>query len=182
MKSNHRLHRCHRFEKWFCLTTKNTKGTKKKKNELFDQGFLLNKSKHIPPVNGEIVALFNIEKINEFGLLRKTPGISFEAPDGTKIRAVYDGTVLFAGYLRGYGNTVILDHGYQYYTIISRIERILAAKGDQLKRDSIIGIMGATATLLDKGLYFEIRHREKSLDPLEWLDKDLLVFEDGLQL
>lgn len=154
----------------------------KKKNELFDQGFLLNKSKHIPPVKGKIVSFFNQERINEFGLKRKSPGLSFEAADGTRIKNIYEGTVIFAGYLRGYGNTVIVDHGYQYFTIISRIERILATKGKRLQANSVIGIMGATATLMDKGLYFEIRHKDKSVDPLKWLDREFLAFGDDLQL
>lgn len=153
----------------------------KKKEELFDQGFFLNKGKHIAPMNGSITSLFNQERINKFGIKRKTPGLSFVAPDGTQIRAIFNGKVLYAGYLRGYGNTVILDHGYQYYTIISRIERILVSKNNIVKSGDIIGIMGETATLMDDGLYFEIRHKESSLDPLKWLDIGLLTFKLAMQ-
>jgi septal ring factor EnvC (AmiA/AmiB activator) len=151
----------------------------KKKEELFDQGFFLNKGKHIAPIEGTVISLFNEEKINSFGMKRKNPGISFDAADGTKIRAIFDGTVIFSGYLKGYGNTIILDHGYDYFSIVSRIERVLVTKGSILKRNDIIGLMGATATLIDDGLYFEIRHKEKTLNPLEWLNKDLLHFTRG---
>jgi septal ring factor EnvC (AmiA/AmiB activator) len=78
--------------------------------------------------------------------------------------------VTFSGYLRGYGNTVIVNHGYQYYSICSRIERIFAKKGQKVAEGAEIGIMGDTATLMSDGLYFEIRKDSTPLDPLEWLE------------
>ncbi len=150
----------------------------KKKEERYDQGFLMNKSKHISPLPGKVVGLFNQEMVNEFGIARKTPGISIAAPDGTKIKAIYDGRVVYSGYLKGYGNTIIIDHGYEYFTISSRIERMLVKKNTKVKRNDIIGIMGSTATILDDGLYFEIRHKDTALNPLEWLDKEKLAFAD----
>lgn len=90
--------------------------------------------------------------------------------DGVNIKAVNKGTVVFSGYLRGYGNTVIIHHGYQYYTVTSRIEKLLVDKGDIIKTEDVLGIMGDTATIFDEGLYFEIRHGKQSLNPLLWLD------------
>ena len=87
---------------------------------------------------------------------------------------MHDGVVTFAGYLRGYGNTVIVNHGYQYYSVCSRIERILAEKGQTVREGSEIGIMGDTATLINEGLYFEIRKDSTPLAPLEWLDQSKL--------
>lgn len=143
----------------------------KKEEKFYDQGFLVNKGNHIPPMKGKVTSLFNEERVNGFGISRKTPGISLDAPDGTKIVSIYPGKVIYTGYLKGYGNSVIIDHGYQYFTITSRIERILVAKGANVKRNDIIGIMGSTATILDKGLYFEIRQNDEPVDPLEWLNK-----------
>jgi septal ring factor EnvC (AmiA/AmiB activator) len=149
----------------------------REKEQFFDQGFLMNKKSHIPPVDGVVTTLFNQERINQFGIMRKDPGIAVTAIDGAKIHAVYDGEVVYSGYLKGYGNTVIIDHGYQYFTITSRIERMLVTKGTNVKRNDIIGIMGSTATISDDGLYFEIRHEEKPMDPLEWLDSKKLQFK-----
>jgi septal ring factor EnvC (AmiA/AmiB activator) len=149
----------------------------REKERFFDQGFLMNKKSHIPPVDGVVTTLFNQERINQFGIMRKDPGIAVTALDGAKIHAVYDGEVVYSGYLKGYGNTVIIDHGYQYFTIASRIERMLVTKGTNVKRNDIIGIMGSTATISDDGLYFEIRHEEKPMDPLEWLDSKKLQFK-----
>ncbi len=148
---------------------------------LYVQGFLYNKGKHIPPVNGEIISLFGQESTNRFGITRKPQGIALEAPDGTKVRSIFAGKVIYAGYLRGYGNTIIIDHGYNYYTITSRLERILVSKGKKLRRSDIVGIMGATATLLDEGLYFEIRLGDDPLDPLPWLNREKLTFKKVLQ-
>jgi len=151
--------------------------TMRKKEKLYDQGFLLNKGKHIPPVAGTVTSRFNEERVNQFGITRKPPGITIVAPDGANVQAIYDGTVIHAGYLKGFGNSVIIDHGYQYFTITSRIERMLVSNGANVKRNDIIGITGSTATIMDDGLYFEIRHKDIPQDPLQWLDNDALSFD-----
>ncbi len=146
----------------------------KQKEKLVDQGFLLNKGNHTAPVDGVVTSSFMEERFDQFGIKKQTPGIVIAAPDGSKIRAIFPGRVVYSGYLKGYGNTIIIDHGYDYYTITSRIERILVKKGDIVHRNSTIGIMGSTATILDEGLYFEIRLKDTSLDPLKWLNTDRL--------
>ncbi len=148
-----------------------------KKEEILEQGFLLNKGKLLPPVSGALVTRFNQEKTNKMGITSKSKGIAIAAANGTKVKAIFDGTILFSGYLRGYGNTVIVDHGYQYYSIISRVEQLLKNKGDQVKTGETIALMGDTATLIDEGLYVEIRHGSVSLDPLEWLDTTKISME-----
>jgi murein hydrolase activator len=148
-----------------------------KKEQILDQGFLLNRGKLPPPVNGTVIALFNQEKTNSLGITVKYKGIAVKAPDGTKVKAIFDGTILFSGYLRGYGNTVIVDHGYQYYSILSRMDKLVKNKDDQVRTGDILALMGDTATLIDEGLYLEIRHESESLDPLQWLDKNKLTVE-----
>ncbi len=139
-----------------------------------EQRFLLDKGRLPPPVDGRLITLFQQEKINKLGISRHSLGIEFQAANGTNIIAVSDGDVIFSGYLRGYGNTVIVHHGFQYYTVTSRIEKILVEKGHEVEKKETIGIMGDTATLFDEGLYFEIRHGRDSLDPLLWLNADRL--------
>lgn len=146
----------------------------KNKNQVEDQTFLADKGNLRPPVDGVLVTLFQQEKVNKLGVSRKSLGIELQAPDGTNIVAVGDGEVIYSGYLRGYGNTVIIHHGYQYYTVTSRIEKILVTTGQKVKRDEVLGIMGGTAILFDEGIYFEIRHGNQSLDPLLWLNPNRL--------
>ncbi len=146
----------------------------KNKEKVYEQEFQADKGNLPPPVDGVLITLFNQEKTNKLGISRKSAGIELKAPDGTKIVAVSDGEVIYAGYLRGYGNTVIIHHGFQYYTVTSRIEKILVEKGQKVQQEDIIGIMGDTATLFEEGLYFEIRHGRESLDPLLWLNPNRL--------
>ncbi len=141
-----------------------------KKDKVIDQTFLYNKGKIPPPVSGTLVSGFQEEVTNRLGIKTISQGIAIKAPNGTVIRAVHEGVVTFSGYLRGYGNTVIVNHGYQYYSICSRIERIFAKKGQKVAEGAEIGITGDTATLMSDGLYFEIRKDSTPLDPLEWLE------------
>ncbi len=153
----------------------------KEKEKFYSQGFLLNKKEHIPPIAGTVVTLFKQEKINQFGIKRKNPGITIEGVDGTKVRAIYDGKVIYSGYLKGYGNTVIIDHGHNYYTVTARIEKLLVRKNTRVRKYDIIGITGSTATILDSGLYFEIRKKNVPLDPLEWLNKKHIQLAENLK-
>jgi septal ring factor EnvC (AmiA/AmiB activator) len=149
-----------------------------KQDEKIDQTFRYSKGKLPPPVSGTLVSGFKEEVMNRLGIKTVSQGIAIKSPNGTIIRAVHQGVVTFSGYLRGYGNTVIVNHGYQYYSICSRIERIFAKKGQKVEEGAEIGIMGDTATLMSEGLYFEIRKDSTPLDPLKWLDKSKLQKEN----
>lgn len=142
----------------------------KKKDETIDQTFLNSKGKIMPPLPGKLISGFQDEVVNRLGIKSVSQGIAIKAPNGTIIRAVHAGEVTYSGYLRGYGNTVIVNHGYQYYSICSRIERILVKNGQKVEEGVEIGIMGDTATLMSEGLYFEIRKDSTPLDPIKWLD------------
>jgi len=149
--------------------TASLKGLKQQEKKL-EQGFLYNKGYHPPPVTGKVIARFNEETSNLLGITSISKGIAIEAPSGSAVRAIGDGEVQYSGYLRGYGNTVIVNHGHQYYSITSRMERLLVEKGDRVDEKTDIGVMGDTATLLTPGLYFELRQDTTHLDPMQWLD------------
>lgn len=99
-------------------------------------------------------------------------GIHIAVEKGTKVQAVEKGRVIFAGWRRGYGNAVIIDHGKNWFTVTSRLDTILVREGDVVQRNQQIGVSGDLATLYEPGLYFEIRQGEKPLDPLQWLTSD----------
>jgi septal ring factor EnvC (AmiA/AmiB activator) len=142
----------------------------KEQEKRIDQGFLYDKGAHPPPVAGKVIARFNEETTNLLGISTISRGISIDAPIGSTVIAVDAGVIQYSGYLRGYGNTVIVNHGHQYYSITSRMERLLVEKGQRVDSGTEIGIMGETATLLTPGLYFELRKDTDHLDPLQWLD------------
>jgi len=146
----------------------------KTNGDTVENSFKADKGNLPPPVDGVLITLFNQTKTNKFGISKRSSGIELQARDGTRIKAVSGGDVVFSGYLRGYGNTIVIYHGYKYYTVTSRVEKILVKKGQRIERGQAIGIMGDTATLFDEGLYFEIRQGKTSLDPLLWLNPDRL--------
>ncbi|CAG37284.1 murein hydrolase activator EnvC family protein [Desulfotalea psychrophila] len=141
----------------------------KRKQARRENRFLSRKGQLEAPVAGTIITQFLEKSTNRMGIAETSMGIAIEAADGSPVIATEAGKVLSAGYLQGSGNTVIIHHGFQYYTITSRLENIATKKGAQVRPGDIIGRAGDTATLIDAGLYFEIRHGKKSIDPLSWL-------------
>ncbi len=147
----------------------------KRKNQLFDQGFLLDKGKHPSPLRGTVIARFGQERKNRLGVNCKTSGITIATTGTHPVRAIFEGEVRYASYLYGYGNTVIIDHGFQYFSILSRLEKLLVREGDKVAQGDPIAFTGDTATLMEEGIYLEIRHGSTPLDPLQWLDNNNLI-------
>ncbi len=135
------------------------------------KGFLLNKGKLDAPAEGALLTQFG-GKNNAHSGKAESKGITIKIRDGAGILAVYAGKVIFTGYTRGYGRTVIIDHGYNYFTVTSRLEKIHVEKGDQVNQGQLIATSGDIATLFGKGLYFEIRKGGTAQDPMEWLRPD----------
>ncbi|MCK9511499.1 MAG: peptidoglycan DD-metalloendopeptidase family protein [Pigmentiphaga sp.] len=79
------------------------------------------------------------------------------------------GTVVFSGWLRGFGNLLILDHGDDYLSVYGSNEAILKQVGDAVGGGEAVATAGATGGLAQSGLYFEIRHRGNPVDPLPWI-------------
>lgn len=152
----------------------------KTKEQKSEQGFLQKKGALPPPVSGIVVALFQQEITNSLGIRKKSEGIAIKTPEGSKVKTIFPGTVIYAGYLRGYGNTIIVHHGFQYYSVISRVEKILTAKDSSVEAGSILAETGDTATLVEEGVYFEIRHGSTTLDPMRWLAPNTLQYREDL--
>jgi septal ring factor EnvC (AmiA/AmiB activator) len=137
-----------------------------------EQGLLLGKGRLSSPVTGTV--LYRFGDIIQTGLSKgdTVKGITVAIEPGTSVHAVYKGKVVFADYKPGYGNAVIIDHGGNYFTVTARLDEIFVHKGDRVAQDQEIGTSGDIATLYDPGLYFEIRHGNMPLNPLEWLQID----------
>ena len=85
-----------------------------------------------------------------------------------EVRAVYGGEVIFAGYMRGYGKLVIIDHDLQYCSVSARFDDLAVREGDRVSQGQVLGTTGEVATLFGDGLYFEIRRGTVAEDPLLW--------------
>jgi septal ring factor EnvC (AmiA/AmiB activator) len=127
-------------------------------------GFLLNKGRLPGPVQGELVTRFGDKTDNG-----PCHGIIIHTEENTPVFSVYSGRVIFTGYKMGFGNMVIIDHGLDYYTVTAYLDEIDVEEGQRVLGRKQIGTTGDMATLYSRGLYFEIRHGNKPLDPLQWL-------------
>ncbi len=123
------------------------------------------------PVKGKIILFFGPYKNPKFNVVNFSSGIEIRATRGAPIRTVSSGQVLYASWFRGYGNMIIIDHGGNYYTVYAHADELLKSKGDHVEMSEVIGTVGDSAAMTGSGLYFEVRHHGKPMDPLEWLSK-----------
>ena len=125
------------------------------------------------PVQGKITGRFGpyVLERGHYNIKSFRSGVNIKAPLDAPVRAVCGGQVIYAGWFKGYGNIIIIDHGEHYYTLSARLERLLKKKGDPVLAGETIGTFGDVASLTGSGLYFEIRHHGKPVDPMLWFKK-----------
>ena len=101
-------------------------------------------------------------------------GLDFTAPQGTPIYATADGIVRTAGNLgNGYGNHVIISHGYSYSTLYGHMYRIKAKNGQRVRRGEVIGYVGNTGKSTGPHLHYEVIKGSKHLNPIYFFYNDL---------
>jgi len=123
------------------------------------------------PVMGKIVDYFGPYKNSKFNVVNFRSGIVIQADRGEPIRAVFGGKIIYAGWLKGYGNMIIADHGDNYYTVYAHAEELFASKGNIVEKGEVVATVGDTGSLIGPSLHFEVRHHGKPVDPLAWLKK-----------
>lgn len=121
------------------------------------------------PVRAPIVESFGEVVDAEFHTKTFHKGVEFDAARGTEVRAVARGQVRFAGWFRGYGRLVIVDHGDQYFTVLGHLEEIRVAVGESVEAGAVVATVGDSGSLSGPRLYFEIRRGSQPLDPVAWL-------------
>jgi murein hydrolase activator len=121
------------------------------------------------PVKGRIISSFGKEVHSRLNVETFRNGIDIQANRGEPVLSVYAGQIIFAEWYKGYGNMVIINHGNHYYSVYAHLEELLKSKGDKVQTGEIIGTAGDTGSVTGAGLYFEVRHRGKPMDPMEWI-------------
>ncbi|HKU70072.1 MAG TPA: peptidoglycan DD-metalloendopeptidase family protein [Burkholderiales bacterium] len=132
-----------------------------------DSAFMELKGKLSLPVRGELANRFGSPRA-EGGVLWK--GLFIAARTGEEVRAIADGRVVFADWLRGFGNLLIIDHGDAYMSLYGNNESLFKRVGDSIRGGESIASVGASGGNSDSGLYFELRHQGRPLDPLDWVN------------
>jgi septal ring factor EnvC (AmiA/AmiB activator) len=118
------------------------------------------------PVKGELM--------NHYGGPREEGGVTWRglfirAGVGELVRAVADGRVVYADWLRGFGNLLILDHGDGYMSLYGYNDGLLRRVGDPVRSGDPVAQVGASGGAAESGLYFELRLDGRPFDPLRWV-------------
>lgn len=124
------------------------------------------------PVDAAITQRFGRVVDPEFQTETFRSGVDFAAQAGSPVRSVARGLVRFAGWFRGYGRIVIIDHGDAYHTVSGHLDEIHVKLDDIVVAGQSIGSVGETGSLSGPSLYFELRHNGSPIDPAPWLKGD----------
>jgi septal ring factor EnvC (AmiA/AmiB activator) len=125
------------------------------------------------PVKGKIISSFGKEYRADLNTYIFRDGIKIAAAYGTTVRAVMEGSVIYAGPFRSYGNVVIVDHGKGIFTIYGFLKEIQAPVGTKLMAQGALGTAGkdtqSSSGTGQSAVYFEIRQGTTAVDPEQWL-------------
>jgi septal ring factor EnvC (AmiA/AmiB activator) len=120
------------------------------------------------PVNGDISNRFGAPRA-ETGIPWK--GVFIRAADGSQVKALAGGRVVFADWLRGFGNLLIIDHDDGYMSLYGYNESLYKQVGETVRAGDVVSAAGNSGGNAESGLYFEVRFQGKPVDPLQWVGK-----------
>ena len=123
------------------------------------------------PLDGRILNKFGKKRVKEYDSYIVYNGINVKAKKGSKVKAVFDGTVLYTGELEGYGNLVIIGHGKQYHSLYGHLDNIKVSTETVVKTGEVIALSGDSGSLEGETLYFELRKSGKPIKPNPWFAK-----------
>jgi septal ring factor EnvC (AmiA/AmiB activator) len=118
------------------------------------------------PVKGELGSRFGSPR-QDGGVVWR--GVFIAAPGGEDVRAVAAGRVVFADWLRGFGNLLIIDHGDSYMSLYGYNETLYKQVGDVIRSGDRVASVGNSGGHSESGLYFEMRHEGRPFDPMTWV-------------
>ncbi|MGV2873743.1 murein hydrolase activator EnvC family protein [Colwellia sp. E150_009] len=116
------------------------------------------------PVKGKLLRSFGSRKQ---GYL-KWKGVLLGAPVGRQVQTIHNGTVIFSDWLKGYGLLTVIDHGKGYMSLYAHNQTLLKSVGEQVETGEPIALVGQSGGQDQAGLYFEIRHQGKAVNPRLW--------------
>jgi len=118
------------------------------------------------PLRGKVVVRFGATAVDGE---RSSQGVLIAAKDGSEVRAVSHGRVVYADWLRGYGLLLIIDHGEGYLSLYGYNETLLKEAGDWVDAGEVVATSGDSGGRKTAGLYFELRRDGKPIDPAAWM-------------
>jgi septal ring factor EnvC (AmiA/AmiB activator) len=123
------------------------------------------------PADGEVEVGFGRIVNPRFNTVTVQKGLDIRAPAGAQIRAIAPGRVVYANWLRGYGNILIVDHGSGFHTLMAHLAEFERKVGEEVNVGDALGTVGDTGSLKGAYLYFELRQAGQAVDPADWLSE-----------
>ena len=120
------------------------------------------------PVKGRVLHAYG--QRNQEGVGR-WQGWMIDVPEGTPVKAVHHGQIVYSGLLRGFGLLMIIDHGDDYLTLYAHNETLLYGVGSWINQGEMIATSGQSGGIMEPRLYFEIRYKGRPQDPAAWLKR-----------
>jgi len=138
--------------------------------DLADDGALARlRGQMVLPVRGEVVARFGSPRQTEAQVDAPTwKGVLIRAAPGADVHAAAAGRVVFADWLRGFGNLLVIDHGEGVLSVYGNNESLLADVGARVGAGDPVATVGSSGGAAEAGLYFELRFKGRPIDPLRW--------------
>jgi len=124
-----------------------------------------------PPVAGVVVQDFGLISDEKYKIKLSHKGWRYLTAPGAPVEAIFDGKVIYSDHVKGYGHTVVLDHGDHYYSVYAHISRPKVKAGDTLKQGEAFAEAGPLGKGGGDGIYFEIRHFSEPENPTNWISK-----------
>ena len=121
------------------------------------------------PIQGKITSQFGTRVHPVFKTKITHTGLDIAAPKGTPIKAADPGEVLYTGWMRGYGQVVIIDHGANLTTVYAHMSKIETSENAKVTRKTVIGRVGATGVATGNHLHFEVRVNGDAVNPMKYL-------------
>lgn len=121
------------------------------------------------PTQGKITSTFGTRVHPVFKTKINHTGLDISAPHGTPVVAADSGEVLYTGWMRGYGQVIILDHGANLTTVYAHLSAIECQENAKVTRGSIIGRVGSTGVTTGNHLHFEVRVNGNAVNPMRYL-------------
>lgn len=123
------------------------------------------------PTRGKVTSRFGTRIHPVFKTKIMHTGIDISAKKGTSVNAAESGEVLYSGWLRGYGQIIIIDHGHDMTTVYAHLDSIAVDEGRGVKKGQVIGAVGSTGVATGPHLHFEVRLSGEARDPLKYLSR-----------
>ena len=123
------------------------------------------------PTQGRVILKFGKQWNPKLKTTTDNPGIDIKGQPGSPIRCTMSGVVTTVTYIRGYGTTIIIDHGGGFYTVYSHVTNIQTSVDSEVRSGDVIAYMGDSGSINGSKLHFEIWGRGQKLDPEKWLIK-----------